>query len=317
MRKIVWASVFCAIAACRSWAGQDEIARFRQEYPRAAQRMEAHLAQVRGSCRLSVQRGSSPDRYDVDRATFAADHGLRKVAIDRIRLLGKAKTRVEIIYCVGPNSAFSLRRPAGAEAYSVQGIGSDRQDASAFNSMFGRFLTAPYAILGKPLTQIMALGTFRLVSAEEVEIAGERLFRIDYEIGDTANADKAWLHLDPASGWAIRAGEIQSASLPGAKLAFDVQYGSPIGDLPYPRLVKFIEPDLLKSSCEFEEIAGEPTPASEFTMAFFGLADPTRPQVQSSLGGLVPWLIGLAAPGLIAAYFLRRFAFRFNADTGR
>lgn len=316
MRKIALALIFCGIAASQSGADQDEIERFRREYPRAAARMAAHLAQVRGSCRLSVQRGSNPDRYDIDHATFAADHGFRKVSIDQVRMQGKAKTRFETLYCVGPNTAFSLRRPAGAEAYSVMGIGSDRQDGSFFQTVFGRFLNAPYTVNGKPLTEFMAMSTFRLVSAEEVDVAGKRLFRTDYEIGGAANPDKVWIHFDPALGWAIRGGEVQLATLPGAKVTFDIQYSAPIGDLPDPRLVTFIGPDLMKSTCEFDEIVRAPTPANEFTMGFHGLADLARPGVASETGGLVPWLMGLAAVGLIVAFFLRRLALRSTADTG-
>lgn len=311
MSKIAILLMLCALITSRSFAGQAEVERFRREYPAAAEKLKAHFAQVRGACRLLMQRGGDSLRVDVDRATFAADHGFQKVTIERDRKLGAGRARAEVVYCVGPDTAFSLSRLPGAGTYSVQGIGSDWQDRSSYDTLFGRFLAAPYSVVGNPLTRIMAYDSFRLVSAEEVDVAGQRLVRVDYEVGGEGHADKAWLHLDPANTWAIRGGEVRFGRLPGGKLAFEVQYGDTAVDgLSFPRRVTFTDPSLLQSSCEFDSIAHGTTPASEFTMGFHGLPDLTRPHVEGGKGGMVVWLAGLAALGFAASLVLRRFATR-------
>lgn len=309
-----FSSFFVIIAAILhspsiSRGDQAEIERFLREYPEASRRIESHLSRVKGTCRLKLQRG--PNRFDIDKAIFAVDHGFRKVTIERDRNQGKARARVEIVYCIGDETAFSLVRQAGSERYVVQGIGSDHEDRMAYNSLFGRYLTAPYAILGTPLPKIMASPVFRLISAEEVEVDGERLFRIHYEVGEAQKADKVRLDLDPNSGWVIRSGEVRSGRFPGAEVAFDVQYESARDHPPYPRLVTFNDPNLLTSSCEFQSIVPEPTPEREFTMGYYGLADLTRPRIGERGGtSMIYWLIGIAALGFVAAYVLRRLASR-------
>jgi len=309
MRHLGIPSLFVLSFACMGGsgrAGQADVDYFLRDYPAAAEKLRAKYQQIKGECRLTVvdvQKTSV-----VDDLTFAADHGLQKVSILQGPRKGQGLDRRQNLYCVGPNWSFSLIRSSEKDPYSVNGIGSDDRDRTMYFSRFGRFLSLPYAILGTPLTEIMKHPYFRLTSVERITENDKEFVKISYDNGKSPQSSNTWLKIDPSLGWVIRSGEIQPEVTKGqASIYFEVEYGSGQEIPPLPRIAKYVDVNRQTLTCEFTKVSRDPTPESEFSMPFYGLADLIAPAPSASRFHLLYWAMGSAIVALVVAVLMRRF----------
>jgi hypothetical protein len=79
--------------------------------------------------------------------------------------------------------------------------------------------------------------------------------------------------------------------------------------VPVIRKVHGVNYDASDGTYEFSDLVFERSPDSEFTLTHFGLPEvPFQDRTPSN--PILPWLLGFACVGLIAAYCLRRLASR-------
>lgn len=302
--RVASASVFIVLACPAAvWAGQAEVDRFLREYPEAARRIQERYAQIRGECHITgAARRANPAR-------FAFDHGFRKVEFFADP---NAKGRSgSMVYCLGPDSGFGLRRENDKAPYRVFWLGPASENKRVFDLQFGKYLNAPHSIYWTPLMNLVKPGDIWNMTAEEVARDGETLFKVYYESGEKKEApNKTWLVLEPNS-WVIRSYEVLAGWPPGATRTtkIEVEYDPSGGGIPIPRRVKITDPNLKSEVCEFRNVAFEPTPRAEFSMEFYNLPDiaatpPARPV------GLIPWFVGLGVLGLVAGIALKLAAGR-------
>lgn len=291
-----------------AWGNAEEMARFEREFPAAAKRLEERFSRVKGSCRLWTKRSSDTLTPLVNEADFAIDHGYEKVAVQRkISAGGKNSKHFDKVYCVGPNTVFTLMRLPDAKDFLVEKVGSTSQDRAAYLTEFGRLIKAHVGVFGFPMTQIMAGPYFRLTNAERTATNGRDLVKVDYEVGTEEPFLRASVVFDPDAGWAVRSSDCRFGLNPGPRFVTDVEYGPSRDGLPLPRRVAIRDETGETAFCEFVDWSFEPTPEREFGMPYYGLPDLVA-RVNTPRIAPIYWLSGIAAAGLAAALMLRRFA---------
>ena len=287
-------------------AGEEEIARFNREYPAAARILAARYSRLRGTCTVSRKSPRGPNF--VDRCSFACDGGARKVEISR-SLIANGPSIGGFVHCVGDTSSFRLMRLPEMD-YQVQGIGGDRFDRAAFDSLFGRYLAAPFLEFDFSLLKLMSLPKFRIISAQYVEHEGRTLMQVECELGDPTSADKRKLLLDPESDWVIHRVETRFGMYREMLQVCEIEYSPREAGPQLPKQVRFEIVNMEDATCTFESMSMEPTPESQFRMSAYGLPDlassvPRRPH---SYFGY--WAGGIAVAGLLLAILIGALARR-------
>jgi len=314
MRVRGW-TILMAFATSWSFArGEEEpLARFLREYPAAARRLEGGLTRIKGSCRVTraIEGAARPIR--VDEISFAFDHG-RELARIRKRSPsnGSDAVQAEIVYGVGKEGTFWLQRPIGAKEYSVRGTGQDAARVGAYNTIFGQYPKAAFAIVGLPLSGLLAHSGFHASDAERTTRDGRALVKVDGRMGPEGSKSRASIEFDPDAGWVIRSVDFRLGSPTDPRIKFDVEYGPPGDGPPLPRLVVFRDGTAATWRCEFGEWLAAPTPEAEFKMTHYGLPD-LLDKRGARRWSLPFWLAAAAAGGLVLAYVLRRLAARRGA----
>ncbi len=267
-------------------SGDDEAkARFQNEYPEAAKKLEQRFSQVKGSGVLTDSRVKATHPLSRQVAKFAADHEHEKVKLERvIPGAGKAQ-KLEIVYCAGPGTLFYLTRAPGAKEFTVEGINANGADKAAYNTLFRRFLRANYAITGVPVTVLMNRPGYRLQDAEKIVKDGRSLMRVVFDFDSNGSKNMVTAVFDPSAGWPLVSSEYRMARKARQKtessntkpswltVAADVEYGEPLDGYAMPRRVIFHEPDHETLTCEFLGWSFKPTPIEEFGMAYFNMPD--------------------------------------------
>ena len=290
------------------------MARFQREFPDAARRLEERFAHVKGSCLLQTQgkgkRESDTRPSTIDEADFAIDHGNEKLTLRRMPSptgKGPHSPLVEFVYCVSKNSDFSLVRPPGAAAYTVEEVGTRAMQGSAYTQFFGRFVRAHQGVMMQTMSQVMSGPGFLLKDAERVTEDGRSLVKIHYEAGREEPKNQGSVVLDPDGGWVVRSSEFRPGAAPKMRFTANVTYEPTGADgILLPRRV-IIRGPTDESSCEYTNWSFEPTPIAEFGMPFYGLPDLTA-RVEKRWSTLPYWLAGLAVAGVGLAFVLKRLS---------
>jgi hypothetical protein len=302
-----------------------ERARFEAEYPAALKLWEGQYARVKGSftveraaTRLSPGMPRPATQPPPTKATFAVDHGFRKVETDRTARLNNKTQTTRSVLCLGDDGkrAFSLTRPAPDQPYSIRKFNEPVGTGSTFGRDCGDYVFAPFRFLTHTLPGIYKARTGKLLGVEATPAdRGGGGVRVKMERGVTPQPME--FVLDPDAGWAIRRSEIAFGPPirpedPDSRptIRFEIDYGPPVGGLPVPRVVRRYEGKFLESTCTFDSIRFEPTPAEEFSLAHYGLAEPAG--AASSAGSRIPpiVLVGLACVLLAVVVGFARLAIR-------
>jgi hypothetical protein len=291
---------FLAAGAFVATAHGDEkdVDRFLKEYPEASRAWQIRYNRVRGSCITYEFDGKARKR--VCKNNFAVDLGFKKVEIERLPD-AKADNGWFSVYCLGPDSAFILDRMSNTPEFSVSAIEKDPKLERIYDRDFGSLFTAPFSILGVPLSDFMTKPTFRVVSAATRVQDGHELMHVDYEVGRSESPDRVRIEVEPALSWGIRKVEVRTAlSKWRDVLRYDVEYDpTPYQDWPRPRRVQFTDRKGEKAVCEIETIEWDSTPRESFSMTAYGLPDLSHPQPPGSAH--LAWLVGLGIATLLAA----------------
>ena len=288
-------------------ADQAEIDRFHKEYPIASLAIQEQLGHIKGKCRLSEVDKSG--KSEVHLASFAADHGFRKVVIEGMASQGSSGSST--VYCLGPETAFVLYKQAGDSAYQVEAIEKDAKISRAFERDFGRFLSAPYAILGTPLAELMGIQGFRVTDAERSIRDGIEIVKVQYESGGGERPDKGWVELLPGRSWAILSGELRTG-MTGWKdaIRYRVDYLPTSEEETSIHRVEYKSVVTNLTACEFDKFIHESSPISEFSMSAFGLPDLTKPAPSGT--DRSTWLFAIGGAGVVLAALMLALARRIS-----
>lgn len=299
-----------------AYAGDVEMVRVKAEWPDAARRLDAMFTPVRGSARLSKTKPGEGGAASKPRVTvrFAIDQGREKFERTSAATGRQAPSEKpnDVIAIVG-DTAFRLSRESNMTDYEVRGVDlskSDRQVYFTYLSMFGYFMYAHHGVYGRPMGRVFESPGFRINDARALDQDGKSLIQVDCEFGYGTDApnDQVTLVLDPDAGWVVRSCRWHPGYELKSTVAFDVEYDSPRGGVPIPRVVRVETTDGRVTYCEFTDWEFVSTPLAEFQMAHYGLPDLIQAHRPRNM--LPYWLAGIAVVLGVVGFVVRRLAQR-------
>lgn len=312
--------VFGSILVFVGLPEDSEAERFRREYPAAAARLRERWSRVNGTCTITERPSDRPRQIDLFvRARFWADHGCRKMEIDR-RVGGVDGRPIRsLVACLAGDRSFQLDRLPGADQfYEVAAVADPERVAQTYYNSLGLYLDCLEVVLIRSLEAYQTLPGYRLDAADTFVAAGRELVRLKFSTGTSARRNTYVVVLDPGWGWVIREYEFWPGGLPGARASVVVDYDASDPAAVVPKRVVYRNIDGSQSECLFESIQDTPTPASAFTMAHYGLPDLASGGPKEGVGPAflepaargrpVGWLGGLSVVGLALAFWLHRRA---------
>ena len=253
-------------------AGEAELRRVREEYPKASQQIQDRLKQVRGTGHLTVissARGAEIKQKDlrpIDRFfTYNVDHGFRKYT--SVRTVADAPQNPHVVNCYGTDIGYVLELNRKTNEYAITSRGADLRSRSIFNHVFGKFLDVSFSVAGVvPLASWLENPTCELISAETVRRNGRNLIRLKARWG-SLDANSVVVDFDPEMGWVIRSA-IRNLE-EGGDFSFIADYAEDGSGLPMPTLVNYINLDGAHITCRFNRSEFAPTPVSEFEIDYY------------------------------------------------
>ena len=262
-------------------------ARWRREYPPAAERLEHAIQTFAAAGRSSTHFKSGVTRK-TESLTIAASGGRRVI---RSESRSEQKTGAagftpdgSMVGCETPEYVFTLSRPYKSTTYTIDEYGPNPGNPeSSLDFRIGR---SAIAYLGFTLLSRIQDPTFELQSADEVSLDGRSLIRIMYKGKVGRSEESGTVHLDPSLGWVIRAADVRFHDANGDELNLqehaDYATTDPAPFLPsrFEWTLKTPNPDRFERRIvEFDDIrAGEP-PDELFRLSGYGLPDiPLSPQ---------------------------------------
>lgn len=282
--------------------------RFVKEYPGAAARLEDRLLPARGNAFLFKSAGRT-QKTSGTFVKFAITRSLRKFEVS-IEPGAKAGTQnYTAVYCMAGLRSFRLNAFAGSP-YQVRGVGSDPAQMAEFRTVFGKFLEAPWAILGAPLVDFIRNKEFQLDAAKEVDTNRGRLVEINFRFGTFNEKPNSYrVRLDPALNWAIVESEFRLGSTVAPE-SLEIEYSPASSDGRFfPKRIAALGIDGKRQICEFEQVAFIEALASEFTMEHCNLKDVTQ-FARKPPSPLFGWFVGtvIVVALLALAILLKRLA---------
>jgi hypothetical protein len=296
-----------------SLAGEAELHRVEAEWPPAARRLSEAFVTVRGKARITSEKLGATGPPLVREAFFAIDRDRKKVELVHYSTGAHPTKLGEVVYCVGEDTAFEVKRRGETHGYTVGGIGTTNEERDSYLTTFGQYFLAPNGVAGISLPQFFAQRAFKILSAEVVEQAGRSLMEVQCVSGPDRPVSKLTFLLDPAAGWSVRSLRLHPIQEPKAVTSYEIEYAVPEGELPIPRSVK-LDRGFARHRCEFTEWDFSPTPASEFNMTHYGLPDMAVPRRSPYTTALL--LAAIAIVAAIAGWLLRRLATRNHQVAG-
>lgn len=299
-------------------------ARFREDYPAALQRMEAFFNESRAAGEVEIVRtpaNGEPDTL-VIAYVFQRSGGRSKWESAPRRRDEKPSPPAQV-WCRNPDRyAFQLRRDPEEKTFFLAQLRPrdeatvESQDRSGF-----RFYNASHAVLGVPVSELLASPEFVVKSVElEPTDAGE-LVHVAYDFRQpppgVLRSGELWLR--PDRGWAIdhcrTDVEVGLAKPLSGSAAVRVDYQGSLDGVAVPARIELRqqlgERISTVETMTFSHFEHAPTAAEEFTLAHYSLpeVEPETPIEAGSDRRLIRWIgFGHAALAvvLIAVIAYRR-----------
>ena len=305
------------VVAC-TWLGESTLAiaanaegasikdRFLAEYPAASKR----LNRVYGNLQFDVVHTEEPYANGVVtrryREQYATNGGrlLRKVHVEQVKQSDNDTIGLDRIYVADPRTSFSLQRAAPESPYVIVGIGSYEERAGGL--LFeARPLTATFGYYETTLWQSVHND---VVTEWDVAEGGQGLAQVTWteKKDETGFERRGKVIVAPSQSWAIREYSLLNyrgepirvvGALRGTAEYDGIEDGVPLVKLLTHWSEGYDERGGVKDRGNMEKfevvsITRELLPESNFTLAAFGLRDPTaatanRPQ----------WWLWLAVSG--------------------
>jgi len=313
----LWVVATFQVATLTASAKADAVDRFVREYPAAAKRIEAVYSRIRAEAELIQRAGKSPSSEASHvQLTLASDHGLRKAQLVQH---GRAEARIgggtrETVYRVGEDVCFMLRRASTDQPYEATIDTRNTESAvMEFNSLVGKYVGAPYAVNGFPLTTMMALDGFEVLSAERNTENGRSFLHVSCQYGQAPKTELD-IVFDLDAGWVIRRSEWRPRGNAHNAIITEIAYDhhNSHDGVPFPRVVELKEPPDRLNRCVFAHFARQSTPRNEFLLSHYGLAALETPVSETPAFRISPAVVCLilGVLGLCVTVAIRRLAAR-------
>lgn len=306
-------------------AADDAEARWRREYPRAAETLEAAASQFRavGSARHRWLDGMIYQVEDLvvgrsgDRTVYSYD------GITQQERAGKKDRKPGLVACITDEYKFYLRKSADDSPYLVERYGSELGNEDLVTDNMTRYARSATRYMGQTLSQRMRPPAFRLLAAEEVDSedgSADRWVRLRYQFEGEFRSEDGSIWLEPARSWAIRRVDLESTSQEDESDRVDRKF---VVNYPNDEAVRLIPnhvDDLVQTSnpnvyqqfqMTLTEIEPGPPLDSMFRLSGYGLPDvPLRPvparRVFSWRNPLLWGSLAVAIVAFLALRWLRR-----------
>lgn len=312
-----WLITAASSANMRASAADWE-ARFRSEYPAAADRLESSVASAK--CRALV-RIEPDERME---ATFFLKQDSELVINAHKVSRGEPASRL-MVQCRTPDHYFRLSSTARGAPFTISVIDkrpSDNEEAGLIGNIDG-ITRAAFQIDEVSVRRIIGHPSFRIIKVAEVDASdGEPRVAVTFRCDDPSH----WIGggsivFNPALDWSISEHDVSIIRRAGISMPDGSRYkGSvkcrrwPSGAV-FPEEVshQYIYPDGQLEparSYRFEQYEPVDVPDSQFQLSAFGLPDSLlRPEVGNAPA---TWMVLAAAGGLclLATIALRFLAFR-------
>ncbi len=309
--RMICLGIVAATLSSPSFAGTDEVSRFKAEYPEAAKRLKECFDKVRGKATIeSTSDPAATKRSSSTEVVFAYE---RSAKLLRVRRGGKSAAGNESVYCTTEGKGFELFRDTPNASFMARRTGAEIDKInSSINHTLDRFLLAPFSIYGGALIDIMSNPKFQIISADVSREGTDELFELGYTINDSADAKAdAKVTFDPKNGWIIRRVRLVPRNAPRIHIEYEVDYASTIDGCSFPKTVVLRDVDGSRTKCTFHDMTQDASPAEEFSMAHYGLPDLSDVPTKKADGRFAQFgLFGAGVIGLAAAAWLARFAKR-------
>lgn len=206
--------------------------------------------------------------------------------------------------------SIEVQRNDPAEPYLIRGIGDDDPIRRAsFDALFGKYLNAPWGFGGRDIAGAYRRGFLEILETIQIEENGQALVQVTFHRAASNPSSFHQIAFDPSFHWAIVRAESWEDDPSNPSERYEVTYGPTASGKPYMKTVRWWGLDGKERLCEFEQVAFEPTPESEFTLEHYGMGSPPLPETGPDSRLIVAVVIA-ALILLIGAWYARRLATR-------
>ena len=326
-------AAFSDTCACLGSDGKDLV----QEYERGLDVLKIYFGtfQVRGVLTrvMEVKDGSGAAKLIETRTEFGAEVCNGNVKITKIPETkqqaseqpgqGKAPSYTEATYVQGPDQPFIARRSSKGGKFALQARGNGPEGAPAarlFETEINSYFRAPISIDGRYIPDIIASSDFKFTKASEIQRDGHKMIKLDFQYKPAQTPERGiygWFVADPVLRMAIIEFDSRYFVIRHGTTTFyhgSIKYAPSTADgYPVPERIEYIYNNKYERNRDVNEkrtfvvteFSRRAIPASEFTMASFGLSDANVIPVQHS--SRVPfWLLGVGLIALVISILLAR-----------
>ncbi len=318
--------------------GEPELeARFRREYPAAAQRLEKALKSfaLEGEFRFEFFSGEvARDRQ----FQMAATAGQRVLAYQRDYQSGKVgEFNLPRVECVTPEATFQLRRASATGPYLIQNYEARRpRDDTFLEGTFRDSVLNMTGFRGHSLQQRLQSPGFRIESVDQASEPENASVRVVFRWASPEGDETGTIDLDPARSWAIRRTDVVLTPKPPESTApsdppqpppsplrvqTEVQYTELPGGIPFPKhtvaeIQVVGQPSRQRQILDVAQATVGPVAAERFRLSGYGLPDlPLTPRPRARiLTWSSPWLWGSLVTALISFGLARSLRHRATPE---
>jgi hypothetical protein len=261
---------------------------------------------------------------------YAADNGSEKLTSSNNNPDLSAKYNIQRVLLTGQDGQFVLTRQDDASSYYIEFDSLPTGLTSHFQSCKGHSVEAPFTVAGNRISEFFELPSFQLREVSWFNHDDEVLIKAAFQYTQRGKHRtdhqfhiSGWLLLDPRRTFAVREYEMtvrNTGSPPfSSQISGYVKYTGQLG-LPHPTEVvsemiskRSSNPsDLVRHTFRVKSWEYEQTPASEFTLAAYGLEEVGGKRNRHGTG-LAYWAIGIAGLALVASLTLRHLGGRLRS----
>lgn len=247
--------------------------RFRAEYPAASKLWLKQTRHLVGERTLRYDDPITGKRKST--AKFARSDGL-------LKLTGSApgpggnKTRLELVACNDGTKEFIVLRQSPDEPYILADIIGLNDPRSSLQTELTEFLEFPFLVEGQPIADLISDDKITNLTTREIQWKGAPAVELGFHVPKENNAHTYTLILDPAQGWAVVNTRRRSSADPSSRVEAQLDYQHLENGIFFPTTIEYRQ-NSMTIICRFNNLTVVPTPREQFTLAFYGLPDVSRP----------------------------------------
>jgi len=290
---ILLLEIFSAQGGAQARPAADLEARWRREYPIAAEKLE-------GIARSFLAKGAFNRRAFFGETVIAheltvASAGDKRLYVGDRRTLESPKVprhpHGSVVRCETPQDVFELTKESHADPYVLVYYSSKFPDDVRFNYDYDMCSRCSTVYMQQTLLSRMQSASFVVSAAESVQAGGSEVVRINYDYDSGHHTESGAVYLDPSRDWAIRKVDVISKSegIPHYEFKSEVDYEK-VGDgVFFPKRMEFFgktqHADVYTHArLDLNQITVGDPPAEVFKLTAYGLPDiPLRPVPVSSV----------------------------------